>query len=314
MTTLEIQDLKSQRNFLQERLQETPPNARLTRMSTEARIRNIELRLAAARPDEREPARVQLTFRGKPVIGSHGVFADFGAKATNAFTELVDRVAASLTGPLASAGRIPNRDQSQLLITNTVPGSFGFELEEYREGVLPFCEDSSTAQAFELTQTLLQSTLESDDELADAVTATDPRAVAAARSFLEVLFKSEAVCALEFRGKLFRFRDVGAVRTSFARLAPDNLHVGEQKLAGEFMGVLPDSRRFEFKLASDGAVIRGKLGPDVTDAEELNRHLHQPVRVSAMVTRVGSGKPRYVLIQQPNWSASESGSGEPVEA
>ncbi len=28
-------------------------------------------------------------------------------------------------------GPIPNRDQNQLLITNTAVGSFGFELEEY---------------------------------------------------------------------------------------------------------------------------------------------------------------------------------------
>jgi hypothetical protein len=37
---------------------------------------------------------------------------------------------ASLAAPLAAMGRIPNRDQHQLLITSTALGSFGFELDE----------------------------------------------------------------------------------------------------------------------------------------------------------------------------------------
>jgi len=119
--------LLSELTFLRERLAELPDSAKIMRISTESRIRGIENRLAEEPVNEREPERVQLTFNGLPVIGSHGIFAEFGMKAVTA-------VAASLCTPLAAMGPIPNREQHQLLITNTALGSFGFELEEYRNG------------------------------------------------------------------------------------------------------------------------------------------------------------------------------------
>ena len=130
MNTYDRQHLLAEQNFLRARLAELPASARLTSISTEARLRTIEMQLAEMPINEREPARARLTFNGVPVIGSHGIFADFGMRAVSSFTDAVASVAASLTAPLASMGPIPNRDQNQLLITNTAVGSFGFELEE----------------------------------------------------------------------------------------------------------------------------------------------------------------------------------------
>src|SRR4051794_28560429 len=123
--------LLAELKFLQQRLSELPAAARVMRLSTESRLRAIEARLEKEPVDEREPARVRLTFNGRPVIGSHGIFAEFGMKAVTSFTEAVAAVAASLAAPLAPMGPIPNREQHQLLITSTALGSFGFELEEY---------------------------------------------------------------------------------------------------------------------------------------------------------------------------------------
>jgi hypothetical protein len=67
--------------------------------------------LAEARPEEREPARVRLTFKGRPVIGSHELYAEFGRKAVRGFAESVTSMAAALTGPLAAMGPVPNREQ-----------------------------------------------------------------------------------------------------------------------------------------------------------------------------------------------------------
>jgi hypothetical protein len=44
-------------------------------MGVESRLRGVVKRLAAESFDEREPARVRLTFNGRPVIGSYGIFA-----------------------------------------------------------------------------------------------------------------------------------------------------------------------------------------------------------------------------------------------
>lgn len=301
MNNEDRQHLLAERTFLQRLLAKTPATARLTRMSDEARLRKVEAQLAALPADERTPARARLTFDGVPVIRSHGIFADFGMKAVSSFTEAVASVAASLSAPLAAMGPIPNRDQNQLLITNTAVGSFGFELEEYRAEQLALEEASPVATALERTQALLQSTLGNDDDLADIASETDPRALDKVRTFLKVLADNSAVCALQYGGSGVRFTDVGQVSRSLARLAADNLHESEEQLRGEFVGVLPNSRSFEFRLASDGQVIRGKVSPRVQNVDAINAHLHRAVQIDVTRTQIGNGRPRYLLTQMPQW-------------
>jgi len=304
MNNEDRQHLLAERTFLQRLLEKTPAHARLTRMSDEARLRKVEAQLAALPADERTPARARLTFDGVPVIRSHGIFADFGMKAVSSFTEAVASVAASLSAPLAAMGPIPNRDQNQLLITSTAVGSFGFELEEYRAEQLALEEASPVATALERTQALLQSTLGNDDDLADIASETDPRALDKVRTFLKVLADNSAVCALQYGGSGVRFTDVGQVSRSLARLAADNLHESEEQLRGEFVGVLPNSRSFEFRLASDGQIIRGKVSPRVQNVDAINDHLHSAVQIDVTRTQVGNGRPRYLLTQMPQWAQS----------
>ena len=292
--------LLAEQTFLRRDLSETPETARLTRMSIEARLRKVEAELAALPVDERAPARARLTFDGVPVIRSHGIFADFGMKAVNSFTEAVASVAASLTAPLAAMGPIPNRDQNQLLITGTAVGSFGFELEEYRTEQLTL-DSSPVANALERTQALLQSTLGDDEALADIASETDPRALDKVRAFLRVLADNNAICALQCGGRGVRFTDVGQVNRSLARLAADNLHESEEQLHGEFIGVLPNSRSFEFKLASDQQIIRGKVSPRLQNVDDINAHLNHIVQIQVTKTQVGNGRPRYLLTQMPLW-------------
>lgn len=301
MNTYDRQHLLAEQNFLREQLVGLPPSARLTRMSTEARLRTIEMQLAEIPVDEREPARARLTFNGAPVIGSHGIFADFGMRAVSSFTDAVASIAASLIAPLSSMGPIPNRDQNQLLITNTAIGSFGFELEEFRGAQLPLEDESAVAIALDRTQALLQGTLGTDEDLADVASETDPRALEKIRAFLKVLADSDAVCALQYRGRGVRFTDVGQVRASLERLGADNLRESEQQLHGEFVGVLPKSRTFEFKLAGEEKIIRAKVAPTIQNVDELNQHLHQTVSVHVMTTQVGNGRPRYLLTKIPEW-------------
>ena len=37
------------------------------------------------------------------------------------------------------------------------------------------------------------------------------------------------------------------------------------------------------------------------DPDELNQHLHQSARIQVTAVRVGTGRPRYVLNEQPEW-------------
>ena len=312
MNRQEQAHLLGERNTLQRMIAETPEEEVLDRGSLTARLEEVEHLLAEANINEREPARAQLTFNGRPVVGSYGIFADFGMKAVNGFTEAVAAVAATLAGPLFAKGPIPNRDQNQLLITNTALGSFGFELEEHRTGKLPFEEQSMLELALERTQNLLQGTINADDELlADAATELDQRALDKVRAFVKTLADNEAVCALQFRNQSFRFSDMGQVRRSLERLSQDNLREEEQHLEGEFEGVLPKKRRtFEFKLKGGDDVIVGKVSPAVTNLDEINAHLYEATRIKVMTTRVGDGKPRYVLLELPQWADSHNSTND----
>jgi len=292
--------------FLKERLAELPESARITRMSALSRIRVVEERLDQDPVHAREPVSVRITFNGRPVIGSHGIFVEFGMKAVNCFADAVAAAAASLSTPLAATGPIPDREQHQLLITSIAQGSFGFELEEHQEGLDPQYrgeEASPMALALERTQNLLQSTIGTDDQLADSTAETDPRALAKVRAFLQTLADNDAVCTIQYLDRGFRFTDVGQVRNSIARLSLDNLHEDERTLEGEFQGVLPKSRTFEFKLASEDEVIRGRIGPAIPDPDALNACLHRSARIKVLATRVGDGRPRFVLLEAPEWKA-----------
>ncbi len=292
--------LLAERSTLREMLDKTPQEDVLERGSLEARLRGVEGRLETMSAEQRPPARAKLTFRGRPVVGGYGIFAEFGATAMKAFVDAVAMLAADMAGPLAGVGRIPNRERNQLLITNTVVGSFGFELEEYREQTL-LLNDDAVAQALAQTQALLAGTAGSDDELTEAAAGADPRVINAVRGFLEIMANNEAVCALDYCGHRFAFRDVAEVRRGVERLAQENVHEDVQHLTGEFQGVLPKRRVFEFKLIGEDRVIVGKVGSEIPDPDVLNRRLHQSTTIALVATRLGGGRPKYVLKTEPRW-------------
>jgi hypothetical protein len=294
--------LLGERAALKRMIEATPVDDVMDSGSLNARLEEIEHRIHEAKPNERKPARARITFNGRPVVGSHGIFADFGTKIIAAFNEAVTSVAASLSGGLAAKGPIPNRNQHQLLITNTALGSFGFELEEHQTDLLPSDEKSTLELAIERTQNLLQGTINPDDELlADTASELDQRALDKVRIFIDTLAENDAVCALQYQNQVFRFTDVGQVRRSLERISKDNLHEQEQWLKGEFQGVLPKRRAFEFKIANTNEVIIGKILPAIEDVGPINQHLHQQLKIRTMVTTVGHGRPRYLLLDLPKW-------------
>lgn len=291
--------LLAEKGTLQRMLLNTPESHAIDRASLKARLATVERRLASIVEDDRLPARARLTFRGKPVVGSRGVFAEFGMDVTRRFSEAVAMVAAANARPLAAAGPIP-RESGRLLITGTAVGSFGFELEEHRDDALLLDEESSIALALEMTQDLLRATTEGDDELTEAAAKIDPRAINTLRGFLETLANNEAVCSLRFGEHVFSFRDVAQVAFGAKRLEAENRHEKEVTFQGAFVGALPQRRTFEFKPAGEDRLISGRIGPEASP-EAINTHLHKTTSVRLTETRIGNGRPRYLLRQTPKW-------------
>jgi hypothetical protein len=302
MTREEINALLLERAALERMLAETPEEELIERRSLTARLDSIAKALEGAAPDTSRPARARLTFRGRPVVGSHGIFAEFGTFATKAFTDAVALIAASFDTELSATGPIPNRGQNQLLITRTATGSFGFELEEYREDQLPFEEESPVAQALARVQELFESAASgTDDDLTEAASGQDARVLATIRDFLKKLADNDAVCALDFAGRSVGFRDVGSVRRSLERLQQDNVHETPRRYRGTFLGILPRRRTFEFEVEETREVLAGKIASQYAEPAAINRHLGEAIEVEFTETRLGSGRPRFVLANEPEW-------------
>lgn len=299
MKQLEYRHLLAERKELERMLGEVPAEQVISRHSLSKRLRVVQAAIDGAIVDERDPKELKLTFRGHPVVGTQGIFAEFGAKAVGAFNEFIAVLAASAESPLAGTGPLPNRGQNQLLITATAEGSFGFVLQEHQIGQLRLDEETPMLRGMQQAHALLRGVLGTDDDLADAASDIAPRALDRLRDFLKTMVEARAYCAVELGGQEARFLGVEQVARSLERIRKENLAESERELTGAFLGVLPQSRTFEFKLTEDGQVIRGKVAPSVPDIERLNERLGQQRTIRVAETRVGKGRPRYLIVEVP---------------
>ena len=277
----------------------------IERMSLESRLESARAALAAL-PQQMIAPKARLTFRGKPVFGSHGIAADFGGKAAGAFSDAFAAVAAGLSESLRDMGPIPNRDKNQLVITSTAIGSFGFEFE------LPapdpsslFPETEKAQEAMAKIEALFRLAAEgTDDEVAEVIEEVHPRAVKKVYEFLDLLVQQQAWCGLEFADRFFRYADYEQIKASSERLKADNIQEREETYRGEIQGVLPTGRTFEFRLADQEGLIKGKVDLAIADPDVLNREwLHKPVTVKLNVMQVGQGRPRFTVMTLDDLSA-----------
>ena len=304
MNVHEYRFLLSEQGTLKKLISQASPGNVIGRMSLESRLRQVEKELEEYEGHSPRLVNARLTFRGKPVVESKGIYADFGADATRVFAESVTRIGAGWRSSLSSRGPIPNAAEYQLLITGTVAGSFGFRLEDAAQQPALYGQSTPVELAIRKVKEILKASVATDEELSDAISDTDRRALDSVQTFLKKMADSEAVCALELQGDEFRFLDVAQVRRSENRLSNDNIQETDVTLSGQFQGFLPNSRRAEFLLsAADadflqeaiGTVVSGRVEPAVDDSVDVNEILNQEVTIEARTRRVGHGRPRYTI-------------------
>lgn len=288
--------LSSEVNQLEELLKTLPAENLIERISLESRLAKVQQDLAAM--PEKEIEKIKLTFRGKPVLGSYGIAADFAAKAAGAFSESFSAVFAALSESLSSSGPIPKQDKSQLLITGTAIGSFGFEFDLPGEEQATLLNDSTAKQTVRKLESLMRLSVEgSDDEVAEAIEEIHPRAVSKLHAFMDILVQHQAWCALDTRERSFRFSGYEQIKKSSERLKDDNIQERPETFTGQFRGVLPESRTFEFALSDQEGVIRGKIDKHLSDPDILNKDwLYKPIKATFNLIQVGKGRPRYTLM------------------
>ncbi len=305
----EFISISSEVRQLEEIITALPPENVIELAGFNYRLKLAKEKLASVQ-ESRLAFRAKLTFKGTPVFGSHGINADFASKATAMFTDAVSMIAAAIDGNLEYSGPIPDKQKNQLLITGIALGSFGFELEvpqNKSSQTNPF--PNSTENTLETAVSKMQSIFRlsangTDDDIAEIIEEIHPRAIRKTAEFLDLIKESNAICGLEFKKEYFVFRDIEQLNSSAERLKEENFREAEKTYVGEFQGILPQSRAFEFKETGERGILKGKISYEIPDADILNRDfLHKAVSVKFKTIQVGQSRPKFTLESLENLKA-----------
>jgi hypothetical protein len=244
------------------------------------------------------PAGLAIFFGGKPVVGSQGIKATFSTRAVGYFQKLVSqRFAADEQGPLSRHGRVPMADDTQLLVTDVVRGSFGFVLQATRETA---DKNTSLKQVVDEVADTLSKLAASEEALSDEASAVlDDRQLGTLREFFKLLDDEGASLRLVEGARDFELdqKAIGRARSRVEALTIDDR---TEAFEGKIVGWTQFSRRFEL-LTTDNTVLQGEVAPEVIDAvtQENTNPLHLLVKIQCKVREVRSrGRPprlRYLL-------------------
>lgn len=153
-------------------------------------------------------------------------------------------------------------------------------------------------QAMAQIHALLRGLVGTDEDLADAASGIPARAMDLLRSYLELLIQANAYSTVVVDGQEARFRNIGEIERGLIRIRRENLVAVERVLKGQFVGILPEARTFEFFAEGIDHVVRGKLASGVP-AGILRKRLDETMSIRIIETRVRSGRPRYSVINAP---------------
>ena len=304
MNVHEYRFLLADRATLKGLISETAPDEVITRRSFEYRLSQVEEELKAYEGYSPEVVEAELTFRGKPVSGSRGGSANFLSNITKRFATAIHYIGASQKYVnLNPSGAVRDKKDYELMITDTALGSFGFRVEEASQQPSLLDAPTPVERAIDGFKTILEASVGPDSQLAEAIGDADSRAIRAVWEFLNDVAKEDAVCALEFKGDVFSFRDTPQVKRSRDRLDRDHVQEDEVEFSGRFQGFLPKSHRAEFLIeAVDddsfsehvGAVISCTVASSPNE-DSINSVLNRTVEVNARARRVGAARPRFVI-------------------
>jgi hypothetical protein len=233
-----------------------------------------------------QPASVALFFAGRPVIGSQGIRAAFGTKAIQQLQKLVSqRFAAEEQGPLASRGRVPLAEETQLLVTDVVRGSFGFVLQSTNEQVGSDVPLKTVID--EVAKTLSRMAAPDDALFEEASAEVDDRQLGTLREFFKLLDDEGASLRLVEGDRDFEL-DRSAVARARSRVEGLTITDRVDEVAGQIVGWTQYSHRFELMPHDKGSIVMGAVSREAMDraVQDGLNPLHRHFRLSLKVREV----------------------------
>ena len=259
------------------------------------------------------PAGVALFFGGRPVVGSHGIHADFSSKALDSFQKIVSqRYAAEELGPLATRGRVPLKDNTHLLITDIVRGSFGFVLQAAAPSNEAEAADTSLKTVVDKVASTISRLAAQDDMMFDeAVAEIDERQKSTLLEFFKLLDTEGATMRLVEGERDFELNSASVKR---ARNRVEQLQITDhtQEFAGQIAGWTDVSAKFELRLHNTREVIQGNVTTDALERvategfEPYHKHVRASMKVREVKARNRTTKTAYTLLSLEEVAAPQT--------
>lgn len=209
-------------------------------------------------------AAVALYFGGPKIVGSQGIDAEFAGDVLGDFQDLVSKAfARKELGSLGSRGPVPVRSSTNLMVTSVARGSFGFVLEEVGSQGEAF--DTELVQVVDDVTNLIADVVSSEEEeFMQAISSLDDRSLTSTRRFFATLSKASATMRIVERDRELLL-DRSAVELGRERTEQTQVEESEgERFQGVLLGLLPQHRRFEFKLLGSEETISGRVDADIS--------------------------------------------------
>lgn len=289
--------LASEKQELEKILQSLNPSKAIQRMTLEDRLASVNSKIEAYQ--KKNVKKAVLTFRGDPVVGSKGIYADFASEAMSVFSDVYAAVVAGLKGTLSNSGPITDKASNNILITGTAVGSFGFEFElpkQQNKQKELFSGKDIHDESIEFIQKLFNlSDKTPDDDVAEIVASVPQRTIRTFNNFLDLLEKYKAWCGLAFEGKTFQYENLEQVGNSIRRLRFENIYEDDKDFTGIITGILPGFRELQFDVEGTDDIIRCKIGGAIDPGELEKEWSKKMVTLTLNIVKVGNGRRRYTL-------------------
>ena len=249
------------------------------------------------------PAGVALFFGGRPVLGSQGIQAGFSGKAIERFQTMVSqRFAAQELGPLASKGRVPLKDDTHLLVTDVVRGSFGFVLQAAVPDDDAPGKGASLKSVVDKVADAISRMAAQDEALFDgALAEIDERQQTALSDFFKLLDTEGATMRIVEGERDFEL-DQAAVQRGRRRV--ENLQISDhtEQITGLIVGWSDVSAKFDLELHTTHEIVQGTVSRAELERvaaeglEPYHKHVRASINVREVLAKNRQAKRAYTLL------------------
>jgi len=255
-------------------------------------VRQLEGKLSAMPAAiAQAPAGVALFFGGRPVVGSHGIHADFSSKAIEQFQTIVSqRFAAEELGPLASKGRVPLKEATHLLVTDVVRGSFGFVLQGTQHDQTQTANTTLKEVVDKVADTISRVAAQDDALFDGAVAEIDERQKSALTEFFKLLDNEGATMRIVEGARDFEL-DRASVQRARRRVEGLEITDRTEEFSGQIVGWTDMSAKFELRLHDGREVLQGTVSSEARERiraeaiEPYHKHFRTRIKVREVTAR-----------------------------